>query len=360
MFANCSELKSAIDTNANTVEEGSLHSKDFFIDLISIKNTTGTDSNYPLNVFYGCTGISMEIDYEDGNPYLFHIKNANRQYKLGSGLYSGIKLIGELNSNVFGAVSNTIGDYYIPTFTSISSPFGNIITGELTMDIENISNMIGDYMTELVAPLQGVTITGNSKIPTDIFKDKSNLVSISGFFSGLDLSNGGEIFEFPSEDFFKGCTSLKDVSYLWYGNTNLKIHLLGEGFKDCALQNVSAMLSSTATFGYIPYRLFYMERNGEVKQTITNMTNLFDSCWNIGYTSDRSYKIGYSLKLDPEQSNTVLSRTTWTDHIVDNPGEEVPYSLGDYDETDEWYIDGYEDDEENSLFNSMSSSINAT
>jgi hypothetical protein len=77
------------------------------------------------------------------------------------------------------------------------------------------------------------------------------------------------------------------VSYLFDSSHFLDIKLLGEGFKNCALKNVSGMCFASGVFGMIPYRLFYMERDGQVQQTIDNISTVFNFCFKLGYTRDR-------------------------------------------------------------------------
>jgi hypothetical protein len=48
------------------------------------------------------------------------------------------------------------------------------------------------------------------------------------------------------------------VSYLFENSYNLDISLIGEGFKNCNLTDVSGMFRGSSVFGMIPYRLFYM------------------------------------------------------------------------------------------------------
>jgi hypothetical protein len=40
--------------------------------------------------------------------------------------------------------------------------------------------------------------------------------------------------------------------------------LRGEGFINCSLTNVQGMLYNSGVFGTIPYKFFYMEKNGQI------------------------------------------------------------------------------------------------
>jgi hypothetical protein len=55
---------------------------------------------------------------------------------------------------------------------------------------------------------------------------------------------------------FKDCTSLRDVSSLFESAHNLNIKLVGSGFRNCPLTNVSEMMSNSGVFGMIPYKFF--------------------------------------------------------------------------------------------------------
>jgi len=52
------------------------------------------------------------------------------------------------------------------------------------------------------------------------------------------------------------------------------------------------MLYNSGVFGTIPYKFFYMERNGQIQQTIENISSVFAGCYKLGYTKNRTLDIG--------------------------------------------------------------------
>jgi hypothetical protein len=60
---------------------------------------------------------------------------------LSNTLYAGVQLIGEIGDNVFGGVSRDLGGYYIPKFTSINAPFSNCVGSQLTIKLDEMSNI---------------------------------------------------------------------------------------------------------------------------------------------------------------------------------------------------------------------------
>lgn len=343
MFASCTSLKSCVDTNATSIVSGNLSSKTFFTNIANLVNL------YPANVFSGCTGISMNIDTDDsGNTYLFHTNKSNPSSTvLTNSLYTGVKLIGEIKNNVFGSLTKTIGTYKIPAFTSIQYPFN---TGYTTANI-NISQMSSIFtgltgILQLIGVFNGLNLIGSKVIPSTIFSGLSSLTSIRNIFNGIGIDNDSEVYEFPNSTLFNDCANLSDISGILANNNNLKLKLLGEGFKNCKLTDVSYAFQNTGLFGTIPYRLFLMVNGNSILNTIDSMIGVFNGCWNIGYTSDRVIDV-----------TTQLSSTTtvqWSNHIVSTAGTRVTYKLdtsniqkvNTYDGTgvnkfDSWYLDGY-------------------
>jgi hypothetical protein len=136
---------------------------------------------------------------------------------------------------------------------------------------------------------KGVTCEpGYDSIPNNLLYNCSLLTNINGLFSGMEITNGGRIYQFPNSNLFKDCVSLQDISSLFEGQTHLKISLLGEGFKNCKLQNVSRAFANSGVIGYIPYRLWFMETsNGKISNTITQMSETFADCVCLGYDGQR-------------------------------------------------------------------------
>jgi hypothetical protein len=69
---------------------------------------------------------------------------------------------------------------------------------------------------------------------------------------------------------FKDCVSLTNIKSLFSGCYNLKIKLVGEGFTNCILSDVSYAFENSGVFGGIPYRLFFMSHdNSDGTKSIT-------------------------------------------------------------------------------------------
>lgn len=77
--------------------------------------------------------------------------------------------------------------------------------------------------------------------PANIFKHCTVLNSIESFFSGIDINNNGKVYEFPPAGMFDDCVALQNIRRLFSGCNNLKLKLVGEGFKNCALSDVCLM-----------------------------------------------------------------------------------------------------------------------
>lgn len=370
MFRNCTLLQSCQNTRSLPVVEGTLQSKTFFTNLRNLVST------YPKGVFTGCSNIRMTINSDDSATYLFHtITMPQQTLVLSDSLYSGIKLVGKLGPNVFGGISQTIQDgddtYYIPNFSSIQYPFQES-GGELTVDLSQMGDMfqnITSTLRQAVGIFSGVKPSDDEnaqKIPANIFRNCRLLNSIEAFFENMDLNNNKEVYEFPptydGKGMFDDCVSLTNVKRLFSGCQNLKIKLVGEGFKNCALTDVSNMFENSGVFGMIPYRLFFMYKEDSdgtkrISRTITNINNVFKGCWCLGYSEDRTISIGETLIPN-------LMYTQWSDHIILNTGQKVSYKLDmsnlkksynfdrnedsgspDYNPGEQafdiWYLDGY-------------------
>lgn len=367
MFRGCQLLKSCENTRATVPTAGLLTSKTFFTNLRNLAST------YPRGVFSGCTGIRMTVSNDSsGNTYLFHsINRVAQSMILSDYVYTGITLVGKIGPNVFGGISQTINDgattWYIPTFTSIQYPF-QYSGGELTVNLSEMANMfqgISGTLRQAVGIFSGVKCAGEAgaqSIPATIFKNCTILNSIEGFFNGIDLDNDGKVYQFPPAGMFDDCVSLTNIKSLFSGCHNLKLKLVGEGFKNCSLQDVSYAFENSGVFGYIPYRLFFMSRNNSdgsksINRTITDISNVFKGCWCLGYDETRTFDIGSPL-------GGGTSSTSWDNHIVKNAGNRVTFKLDvsnmkksyNYDRNEDsgsedynpgeqafdvWYLDGY-------------------
>ena len=358
MFQNCTSLHSCVDTRASVIVEGNLSSKTFFTNLRNLANT------YPSGIFSGCSSINMNIDSYNGNTYLFHTYKAVTSKVISDTLYSGVNLIGTIGANVFGGVSSTFIDesnttWYIPNFVSIQHPFqssGNGIKVKMS-EMGSIFTNINTILQQAVGVFINVEcIAGYDTIPSNIFAGCTKLTNISNLFSGmLSLTNNSTIYQFPAADMFKDCTSLENISGLFSGCNNLKLSLVGEGFKNCKLKNVSRVFANSGVFGTIPYRLFFMVTSSNtISNTIENMSGIFAGCWCLGYDASRKIDIGSPLN---------YGTTQWSNHIIQNVGNRVTFKLDianmvpttNYDNTDVnsignglgplsydvWYLDGY-------------------
>lgn len=368
MFRGCMQLRSCDNTRATVPTDGLLSSKTFFTNLRNLV------SPYPKGVFTGCTWVRMSVDSDsNGNTYLFHTVNKIAQSLiLTDSLYTGVKLVGKIGPNVFGGINQTITDgdttWYIPTFSSIQYPFQYSGGGEALVNLSEMANIfqgISGTLRQAVGIFNGLTCAseaGAQSIPTTLFKNCRILNSIEGIFSGIDLNNDGKIYQFPPAGMFDDCVSLTNIGNLFKGCHNLKLKLVGEGFKNCALQNVASAFEDSGVFGVIPYRLFFMSKDNadgskSISRTITNMSNVFKGCWCLGYDETRTINVGLDLVV----GETV---TAWEHHIIGNPGNRITYKLDvsnmkksyNYDRNEDsnspdynpgeqafdvWYLDGY-------------------
>lgn len=336
MFSNCRELQSCVTVNrGNIVPNGYLRSKTFFTNLRNI----GT---FPKGMFVGCSNVKMTIDSEqvDGITfdYLFHWPVQINIRTVDSSIYQGIILEGVIHDNVFGGRLKSDGEYSIVDFTVINAPFedsGNEIRCDLS-SMGRMFNNLQDTILQAKYVFKGIRFT-NSAVPNNIFTGCSKLNNIQGFFSNSTLTNNGEVFTFPDPQLFRDCTSLSNISYLFDGSYNLAISLIGEGFKNCALTNVNSMFYNSGVFGIIPYRLFYMQKNGVIQQTISDISRVFSNCYRLGYENDRTIDVGTEYEKDG-----YFFTTTFSDGVISNTGTRKPFRLefGSFDGNDPWYIDG--------------------
>ena len=336
MFSDCYNLESCQLVNRNNIiTNGYLHSKTFFTNLRRL-------GKFPENMFAGCTKVKMTIDSEQVGDitfdYLYHWPTQINIKNLDQSIYQGIQLEGTIHDNVFGGRLNTDGEYYIASFSVINSPFA-YSGSNIRCDLNTMGRMFENLRSTLLQAkyvLRGIRFV-NSEIPNNIFEGCTKLTNIQGFFSNETLTNNNQEFTFPNSQLFEDCVSLQDVSYLFEGDYNLNIKLIGEGFKNCSLVNVERMFYNSSVFGMIPYRLFYMQSNGNIKQTIDNITGVFQNCYKLGYTKDRKLDVGTEY-----EENNIKLVTQFSDGVIVNEGTRVPFQLDftNFDGNDPWYIDG--------------------
>lgn len=369
VFKNCANLRVLDNTQNLLQEEGYLHSKDFFIDLWNAAHerfsvqvgTDGTSINndypYIYNMFQGCWMVRMKIDItDDGRPYLFHsrVNYGNLSIKLTNSLYSGIELVTpELTEEqkhnfctyLFGGDNRTLpgdgntdsgnsglkfdGNYHIPQFMTIISPFSASINYGVDINLKYIDgNKFYGIVTTMDNPFVGVNIQESDTIPDNIFAGAGNIVSLQGFFSGARLNNltSGEVYILGEgyHDIFKYCTSLKYIQNIFNGCTNFRIELKGGIFRNCPIENISGAFANSRVVRGLPQKLF--QNNGN---TLRDMSNVFSGCYNLGYDIDYTYKIA-PLDVDGNEQGNV---TGWSDHIVDTGTPyyyELPYDFFHY------------------------------
>lgn len=323
LFRNCRSLKSAENTWASVVVNGNLDSKYFFTNLHNLLAV------YPKNVFQGTGNVRMNIVNEGTNTFLFHTRKSRPNNILTNSLYAGVNLVGEIKVNVFGGITNDLGEFQLPKFTSIQNPFAE--TGEdisiCINDMELIFRNIGGTLQQAIQIFSGMNCVRSTVIPNDIFKGCVNLNSISGIFSNLDIDNDGEIYDFPNNKIFADTTSLKDISGLFENTRKIRIRLIGEGFKNCVLENVERAFASSGIFGVIPYRLFFMEKEGKLGKTIKKMENVFHHCWLLGYSSDRTIDEDTVLETVVYDDMSFSTKINWSDGVTTNPGTKVHFKL---------------------------------
>lgn len=333
-FQGCVDLASVRDSNASQFEEDWFPTETFFTQLSNLSNELGL----PEEMFLGCTKIKMDITQKDGNTYLFHSNvKSEKAHVLKDTLYAGVKLRGYLGQNTFGGVSREIGNYYIPKFLTIESPFARCITGELTIKLSEVPKLFNsDSIVNLKNVFQGVScVKGYDVIPNNLFSDCPNLENIQGLFSGMEITNNGEIYEFPNRDLFSNCSKLNNINGLFKNQRNLKIKLIGEGFTNCALQDVGEVFAGSGLFGVIPYKLWYMKNN----KTIENMKNTFQDCVCLGYSEKR--KIATNIKVSQDNYGNI-SYLDWKYGVpeVDKEGTRQFYVREQPEEFDLWQMDG--------------------
>ena len=330
MFGQCQSLKTYSKVTRTTITPGNLKSKTFFTNMRGL-------GKFPQYMFLGCEQVNMDIDSElVGNiqfDYLFHWPTQLNSRIINESIYTGINLIGTIHNNVFGGVLNTDGENYITTFTVIDGPFKQSGNG-IYCDLSTMGSMftnIRDTILQAKNVLAGLKFT-NSTIPTNIFEGCTRLNNIEGFFANPEITNEGEVFEFPQAQMLQDCTSLTNVSGLFEGTHYLNIKLLGKGFQNCPITNVKGIFKKSGVFGMIPYQLFYTSN-----QSIDNISEVFDGCYKLGYSANRTLLVGAEYT----QGDITLT-TTWDDAVIQNAGTRVPFQLDftDFDGEDTWYIDG--------------------
>jgi hypothetical protein len=331
MFSTCTMLQACEDTWSADLELKPLDSKTFFINLDNLTST------YPEGVFTG-TGIKMQINTdEDGNTYLFHVKKKPLgNLSITSSLYDGVDLIGEIGKNVFGGITDEVGEYFIPNFQAIISPFGNNpINAEINLgECSEIFKRISDKLKTATGVFSNLKLIKNKTIPSDIFKDCSLLTNISEIFSNLEFDYGENEFEFPVKGLFDDCVSLQNISGILKNCYKNKIKLIGGQFKNCRLTDVSSAFNNSGIYGFVPYKLFYMAgSNGSIKQTINKMSGVFSSCYHLGY--DKTRVLYEEITMNGIETNVQSS------HIVAVEGKRLNFKLDKIDEKDDWCLDGY-------------------
>lgn len=345
-FQDCVNLKSVISTTSLQFTEQPLQSKDFFIKLDATKihpatktengglSTPNPDYPYPFDVFKGCRGVKMEVNYEpvtksDGTisnrPYLFHInKRINGFVTLSDQLYSGIDLLMPTDSDgnviidasyLFGGISKQLYDgtntYYIPNFSTITSPFRNCSGKSLFLDLDTINGpeFFQANLTSLTQPFLGMQLKNTDGIPDNIFEGASDITSLQGFFSGIGLNNLNNIaepvYDFNVHNIFQYCANLANISGIFENCTEFRMRLASNMFINCKLTNVSNAFANSRVIETLPTELFKCQES-----KLKNMSGVFRNCFNLGYKQDYEFD---EIYLD--QSNLDI-KSGWSDHLV--------------------------------------------
>ena len=337
-FQNCINLHSIEDSNNEKKISSKFSSKTYFTKFKKLYNNLG----WPSNVFNNCLYIDMQVDQEliagSKITYLFHTNKNNLQLnEINKSLYSGIHLFGELGPNTFGGITSDLKNYSIPRINSIDSPFIECVGNDLFIDLQHSENLFQNQndLRRLSRVFANVKCEeGTDIIPDNLFKNCFKLLSISELFHNMQITNAGNIYEFPNNLLFKDCTSLRNISKLFLNQNHLKIKLLGEGFKNCKLENVSEAFKNSGLFGIIPYRLWYMY-DQQIIKTINNISNVFNGCFCLGYDETRI--------IDEETELYPGYKITWEQGIAKIEGNHLNYTMQQPNYTDDeiiWQMDG--------------------
>lgn len=359
-FSNCHNLVAVESTWVHgTPTPKPLQSKDFFINIdatggqghaptitSSYESSGGTpnpDYPYPFEVFGGCSNVKMDINYETvtengktiNKPYLFHLRKQISGYvRLSNQLYSGIELIMPTDednnplintSYLFGGNSKELNDetfsYYVPAFSSITSPFSRCIGSQLYLDLSTLDGSVffTSGLTSLQQPFVNMVLTNTSSIPDTIFTGASNITSLQGFFSGLGLNNINDIeepvYDFNIHQIFKPCSKLTNISSIFEGCTEFRMRLASDMFSECPITDVTSAFANSRVIEVLPLHLFKNKGN-----VLKKMQNVFKGCYNLGYDQNYAYEVVHT-------DMTVLTSVTgWEDHLVIS-GNKVSFTL---------------------------------
>lgn len=298
---------------------------------------------WPYGVFKGVNAASreiplvLEVDLDESNkPYLFN--TSIQEYKdkmlyLDNSLYDGLQFTINWNlcdySALFKKGTRVTGSetQYIPIFVRITSPFSG--TSKMTINFNTDNSFFDSTIISLYSPFSGAELQNTTSIPIKFFDGCTNLQTAQYVFSNIGLNNVyfGEIqdvdtippkrvrnFIEPKEVYtfqengiglFDSCTSLQDITGIFYGNTEFRMQLYSGMFRNCKLKNVNNAFAYSRVIGTIPEQLFLS--NGFIQ----NMQDVFQGCYNIGYNENYEYAI-YPLADN--------QWTSWNNHIPLQPG----------------------------------------
>lgn len=307
---------------------------------------------WPQNVFYG-TNLELNVDLDQNNkPYLFNTSSQeyqNRIMYIDGSVYAGLTFrIDCDNCDYFsmfkpGTRTSESEIQYIPKFVRITSPFQG--TSGMIINFNNTKESFFDSsIVSLYDPFKGVSLYDPTTLPITFFKNCKSLVTAQNVFSGLlnnvysDINyvtgvtvpfctrtfiDTNEVFEFvkDGQGFFDSCESLKDISGIFSYNPNFRMRLSSEMFKNCKLTSVASAFKGSRVIETIPEKLFYCSNSCN----ISDMSDVFDKCYNIGYDENYEYGIYYLPR---------SQWSSWDSHVVisgskleQNP---LPYDLFHY------------------------------
>lgn len=281
--------------------------------------------------------LTLEVDLDEYNrPYLFNTPIADYKDKilyLDNSLYEGLNLTINWNlcnySTLFKKGSRITGSetQYVPTFVRITSPFDG--TKGMTINFDVQDSFFDPTIVSLYAPFKGTHLENTRSIPIKFFNGCSNLQTAQYVFSNIGLNNvySGEIetldtippkrvrnfinpkeiytFQSNGEGLFDSCTSLQDITGIFFGDSEFRMQLYSGMFKNCKLKIVNSAFAQSRVIGTIPEQLFKSE------DYIENMQDVFQGCYNLGYDANYEYAI---YPLADEQW------TSWQHHIPLEPG----------------------------------------
>ena len=262
-------------------------------------------------------------------------------------IVSSFKNIQSWETAVIKHIIGGTGDTYPSGLTNIQQSFTQERSSEISIAIGN--TFFGNSNESLVNISEA--FNGFKKVidfddcedmhfPYKVFSGCSKIETVAGFFRNMDCAENGDVntITLPSYvsngnriDILGDCTSVKDASHLFANLKNVRYSLLGKGFINNSLENVSYMFDNydyVSMVGGIPFKLFYEEDlNGLPKKTITNMSYVFRNCCSSGQTY-------YRANMLPEEELYELNENYVPGSLDENTKYPYVWNRYSYDGTD--------------------------